>query len=151
MKRLSLFLFAYLFVTSVYSNTNENNTTTANGKYAGLLQTLTCPSDEKKYGNYHDYGYWGGGAWCGQTGKAGYWVWVSPSWHVWKRKATNDKTSANGKYSRLLQTLTCPTDRGQYGEYRDYGYWGGGEWCGQTGKKGYWVWVAPTWYVWQNN
>ncbi len=56
--------------------------------------------------------------------------------------------SANGKYHNLLQKLACPSDRAKYGKYRDYGYWGGGPWCGQTGKAGYWVWVAPNWYIW---
>ena len=53
------------------------------------------------------------------------------------------------KYRGLLQTLPCPQDQGAYGQFRDYGYWGGGGWCGQTGKAGYWVWVAPNWYIWE--
>lgn len=60
------------------------------------------------------------------------------------------EASVGGKYSGLIQRLTCPADRKSYGEFRDWGYWNGGKWCGQTGKAGYWVWVAPTWYVWQN-
>lgn len=57
--------------------------------------------------------------------------------------------SAQGKYSALLQVMTCPADHTNYGEFRDYGYWQGGPWCGQTGQAGYWVWVNPSWYVWQ--
>ncbi|MDQ7090533.1 MAG: hypothetical protein Q9M50_07795 [Methylococcales bacterium] len=90
------------------------------------------------------------GSWCGQQGKAGYWVWLQPSWYVWADKASANKTSAAGKYSGLLQTLNCPKDKSQYGQYRDYGYWGGGSWCGQVGVAGYWVWVVPNWYVWKN-
>lgn len=56
--------------------------------------------------------------------------------------------SAHGKYQTLKQTLHCPQDRAQYGEFADYGYWEGGPWCGQTGQAGYWVWVPPNWYVW---
>jgi len=58
------------------------------------------------------------------------------------------EATVNGKYSDLVQVMHCPGDRGSYGEFRDYGWWGGGPWCGQSGKAGYWVWVAPDWYVW---
>ena len=57
--------------------------------------------------------------------------------------------SANQKYSNLIQVLNCPNDRSQHDEFDDYGYWSGGSWCGQTGKAGYWVWVYPNWYIWQ--
>jgi hypothetical protein len=60
------------------------------------------------------------------------------------------EASTNGKYSNLIQILNCPHDKEQYGEFNDYGYWGGGDWCGQVGKAGYWVWINPNWYVWQN-
>ena len=63
---------------------------------------------------------------------------------------SNPLSSANGKYDNLIQILNCPRDRSTYGEFNDYGYWQGGAWCGQTGKPGYWVWVEPNWYVWQN-
>jgi TPR repeat protein len=134
---------------------------TANGKYSGLLQTIHCPRDQGEYGQFTDYGYWGGGAWCGQTGKGGYWVWVAPSWYVWSQSGGSagatakapeasipESASVNGKYAGLLQTIHCPRDQGEYGRFTDYGYWEGGAWCGQTGKGGHWVWVAPSWYVW---
>ncbi|MCE1226645.1 MAG: hypothetical protein LWW87_09195 [Geobacteraceae bacterium] len=47
---------------------------------------MNCPKDGSSYGNFRDYGYWGGGAWCGKQGKAGYWVWVAPNWYIWKNK-----------------------------------------------------------------
>ncbi len=123
-----------------------------NGKYSGLIQVVKCNRDRKSYGTFHDYGYWGGGRWCGQTGKAGYWVWIYPHWYIWenadKDKAASADPSANGKYINLIQVLSCPEDKNKYGLYRDYGYWNGGSWCGETGKAGYWVWVAPKWYVW---
>ncbi len=56
---------------------------------------------------------------------------------------------ANGKYNTLLQTIHCPSDVSSYGNFRDYGYWAGGSWCGKTGVAGYWVWVNPNWYVWE--
>jgi hypothetical protein len=58
--------------------------------------------------------------------------------------------SVDSKYSNLIQVLHCPKDKATYGEFKDYGHWEGGTWCGQTGKAGYWVWVAPNWYVWKN-
>lgn len=63
---------------------NQADSTSAYGKYSSIIQILNCPADKATYGNYTDYGYWGGGAWCGQTGSAGYWVWVFPNWYVWK-------------------------------------------------------------------
>ena len=57
--------------------------------------------------------------------------------------------SANRKYSELVQQFNCPADQAGYGEYTDYGYWEGGFHCGQEGKPGYWVWVKPTWFVWE--
>ncbi|MBN1828085.1 MAG: hypothetical protein JW884_02925 [Deltaproteobacteria bacterium] len=58
--------------------------------------------------------------------------------------------SVGGVYSNLIQVTTCPNDKEIYGEFRDYGYWRGGVWCGQTARAGYWVWVSPRWYVWEN-
>jgi len=58
------------------------------------------------------------------------------------------EAAVKGKYSNLVQVMNCPGDRSAYGGFKDYGWWGGGPWCGQIGKAGYWVWVAPDWYVW---
>ena len=115
--------------------------------YHNLLQVLTCPQDRSQYGDFYDYGYWGGGAWCGQTGSAGYWVWVAPDWYIWGDMIP-EGASAYNQYYDLQQVLYCPSDADQYGEYSNYGYWGGGAWCGETGVAGYWVWVYPNWYVW---
>jgi hypothetical protein len=124
-----------------------------NGKYRSLIQVLKCPGDRKSYGTFSDYGYWGGGRWCGQTGKAGYWVWIYPHWYIWeymdKDSAASMDPSVNGKYFDLIQVLPCPGDRKKYRLFQDYGYWGGGRWCGETGKAGYWVWIAPKWYIWE--
>ena len=58
------------------------------------------------------------------------------------------EASVDGAYSRLIQTIHCPSDGSTYGEFQDFGYWSGGEWCGQQGSAGYWVWVNPNWYIW---
>ncbi len=59
------------------------------------------------------------------------------------------KASVNGKYFNLIQVLNCPKDRRSYGTFRDWGYWSGKSWCGKAVRKGYWVWVAPNWYIWE--
>ncbi|MCP4134305.1 MAG: hypothetical protein GY754_25245 [bacterium] len=132
-----------------------------NGKYAHLIQMLHCPADKGTYKNYTEYGYWSGGSWCGTKGKGGYWVWVKPYWYIWKKKVKDDTeisqkglgnkdASVNGKYSKLLQVLRCDDDKSSYGAFYEYGYYGGGAWCSQQGKGGYWIWVSPNWYIWKN-
>jgi TolB-like protein len=59
------------------------------------------------------------------------------------------KASVKGKYFNLIQVLNCPKDRRSYGTFREWGYWSGNKWCGKSVKKGYWVWVAPNWYIWR--
>jgi hypothetical protein len=83
---------------------------------------------------------------------------VNPNWYVWADQGetheahdhgvTPPQASVNGKYSNLLQVVNCPRHVKEWGEFKDYGHWGGGPWCGETGKAGYWVWVNPNWYVW---
>jgi len=67
-------------------STPQPERTSADGKYSELLQTLPCPADKKSYGDFKDWGHWNGGAWCGQNGVAGYWVYAYPNWYVWKTK-----------------------------------------------------------------
>ena len=62
------------------------------------------------------------------------------------------KANVYGKYSELMQRFDCPADQASYGEYKDDGYWRGDGWhCGrETVYNGYWVWVSPTWFVWES-
>ena len=55
-----------------------------NGKYHDLLQTVNCPADAKSYGEFYEWGFWSGTSWCGQKVQAGFWIWVSPNWYIWK-------------------------------------------------------------------
>ncbi len=134
---------------------------TVGGKYSGFKQKIRCPRDRNRYGSFRDYGFWRGGRWCGKRGKRGYWVWVAPNWYVFAHRrgggrgegsglSRMERASVRGKYSGLRQTIHCPRDRRTYGRFRDYGFWGGGRWCGRRGKRGYWVWVYPKWYVWRH-
>ena len=62
------------------------------------------------------------------------------------------KANAYGRYSELVQRLDCHDDHERYGkgrEYYDDEYWHGGEHCGNKGMNGYWVYVSPTWFVWE--
>lgn len=52
------------------------------------------------------------------------------------------------KYRKLLRTIKVEGDQEQYGEFYDWGYWSGTEWQGhQELPPGYWVYVAPHWYI----
>ncbi|MBM83201.1 MAG: hypothetical protein CMJ78_21785 [Planctomycetaceae bacterium] len=55
------------------------------GKYAQLLKTVSSPSDWQTYGQFNDYGFWGGKTYAGQSNlPEGYWVYVYPNWYIFK-------------------------------------------------------------------
>lgn len=61
--------------------------------------------------------------------------------------------SANGQYQTLLKKISCPEDLADNGSYRDYGLYheADGDYCGSAvPTRGYWVYVAPHWYIWQD-
>ncbi len=59
------------------------------------------------------------------------------------------KATADGKYTNLLAVIHVPADKGSYGDFKDYGSSSFTEWAGYKGlPKGYWVYVAPHWYIW---
>ena len=61
------------------------------------------------------------------------------------------RASMNGKYSGLKQTVYCQEDITSYGDfYESRFYYDSTEYCGQKVQKGYWIYVKPYWYVWQN-
>lgn len=60
------------------------------------------------------------------------------------------RAHVNGKYARLLRRLKAPEDQRTYSEYREFGFYQSCSWAGQTNiPAGYWVYVAPYWYVWE--
>jgi hypothetical protein len=68
--------------------------------------------------------------------------WVEPT------QATTQAAGQGAKYSKLLRTLTCDDDRSTYGDFYDFGYWSGKEYKDNKDlPAGYWVYVAPHWYI----
>lgn len=62
-----------------------------------------------------------------------------------------DQASVHGKYEGLVQTFTLPGDVERYGQFNDFGYWKGGAYESiPNAPAGYWVYVAPDWYVWKS-
>ncbi|MBL8020128.1 MAG: hypothetical protein JNM27_10730 [Leptospirales bacterium] len=59
-----------------------------------------------------------------------------------------ERASMNGKYTDFKIKVRCPADRESYGEFHEYGFYETTSWCGQPAADGYWVYVAPDWYIW---
>ncbi|MBW3541632.1 MAG: von Willebrand factor type A domain-containing protein [Planctomycetes bacterium] len=65
-------------------------------------------------------------------------------------EAAQKKATVEGKYSKLLKTLSIPGDYQQYGGFHDYGRWEGTSYAGHDELPvGYWVYVYPTWYIFE--
>src|SRR5262245_15044900 len=65
------------------------------------------------------------------------------------REQAEAKASVGGKYVNLLRIVEAAEDAASYGEFRDYGHWDGTSYAGQVDLPvGYWVYVAPRWYIW---
>ncbi len=64
--------------------------------------------------------------------------------------ATMARASLDGKYEGLLGTFVIPEDVDRYGPWHDYGLWRGRRYKGVSNlPAGYWVYVAPTWFIWE--
>lgn len=60
------------------------------------------------------------------------------------------KASVDGKYSKLMRTIEVKYDYLTYTEFSDYGFSSESTYGGQTDiPKGYWVYVYPNWYVYE--
>ncbi|MGV3720179.1 MAG: hypothetical protein ACO1SX_04645 [Actinomycetota bacterium] len=61
------------------------------------------------------------------------------------------KASVDGKYDTLLAVIRVPADLGAYTTFNDWGHSATPEWGGFKGlPTGYWVYVYPHWYIWQD-
>jgi len=55
------------------------------GRYQMLLRKIEVPDDHKSYGDFYDYGYYAGTSYAGHNDlPAGYWVYVSPHWLIYR-------------------------------------------------------------------
>lgn len=62
------------------------------------------------------------------------------------------EATVNGKYSNLLRTIKVPDDEILYGKFSDFRYYVGTEYAGYKDLvPGYWVYVAPNWYIWKDS
>jgi hypothetical protein len=61
------------------------------------------------------------------------------------------RAGVDGKYHMLLAQIKVEKDREQYGEFRDLGLRDRREYGEHKDlPKGYWVYVAPYWYIWRD-
>lgn len=66
--------------------------------------------------------------------------------------ATASPASPRSCYRTLLKTIEVPDDRKGYGDFCDFGYWSGGTYAGHNDlPAGYWVYLAPNWYIYQQD
>ncbi len=125
-----------------------------NGKYINLLHIVGAPDDKAQYGSFCDWGYWTGSEYNEAVElKPGFWVYVYPNWYVWEKLSAEEKidkkASVHGKYKVLLHILKVPADLHEYGSFYDWGFSEEYSYAGHENlTPGYWVYVAPHWYVW---
>ena len=61
------------------------------------------------------------------------------------------RASVGGKYHNLLRVVPAPGDVGNYGTFNDYGHYTGTSYLGHNNlPPGFWVYVAPNWYIWKD-
>ena len=65
------------------------------------------------------------------------------------REQAEAKASVNGKYRNLLRIVPAAGDAATHGSFHDYGRWAGTSYLSHNNlPRGYWVYVAPNWYIW---
>lgn len=61
------------------------------------------------------------------------------------------KAQVDGKYAMLLRQFKAEKDAETYHDFKDYGFSNTPEYAGQKDlPAGYWVYVAPYWYIWRD-
>ena len=62
----------------------------SHGHYRTLLKKFDVPADESSYGDFYDYGFWAGKDYAEQHDlPSGYWVYVAPTWYIFKEPVTS--------------------------------------------------------------
>ncbi len=62
------------------------------GQYSDLIRSYDCQRDRKQYGQFHNYGYWKGGRWCGYVMPGGYYVFKDGVWYIWRTAGAGPTT-----------------------------------------------------------
>ena len=132
-----------------------------NGKYTNLIDQFGCAADVATYGVFNDYGWWGGGPYCGADRPPGYYVFYQGAWAIWKDASgilpgsppapppiSGPGFDVNGRYYDLIEQFGCAADVATYGEFNDYGWWAGGPYCGAVRPAGFYVFYQGAWAVW---
>lgn len=146
----------------VYRNRNKHTPLTVgsvNGKYLGLKKKIRCPQMSSYYKTFTEYGYYPHYAnTCGRSG-SGFHVYYRPYLYVWE-KIRDDypipediKQIEDYRFSNLLFVFPCHKDEKDYGKVYHYGLYGdpsGKRYCGYHTLKGYWVYMAPNWYIFKD-
>lgn len=83
------------------------------GAYAMLLRQIRVPEDADSYGPFTDYGLWTGTEWRGhQDLPPGYWVYVTPYWHIWRDRTAEPQPAR----SWGPEQVTGPPDTAGFGD-----------------------------------
>jgi hypothetical protein len=62
-----------------------------------------------------------------------------------------ERAAVGGKYRHLTRVLCVPADEANYKEFSDFGFWNGTSYVGVNDlTPGYWVYIAPRWYIWRD-
>jgi hypothetical protein len=60
------------------------------------------------------------------------------------------RATAGGRYQTLLRQFKVPGDRDRHGAFKDFGLYESKSYGGfRDLPRGYWVYVAPFWYIWR--
>lgn len=64
--------------------------------------------------------------------------------------AVPEQAHVNGRYRGLLRVLHAPQEAAANQRFLEWGWWNGNVWAGHRNlPSGYWVYVYPNWYIWQ--
>lgn len=126
------------------------------GKYDGLKRIVMAPDDFEEYGQFVDLGFRETAPTKGADDILdAFWVYAMPNWYVWavardaKLEAPKG-ADASGKYRKLLKVIHAIDDRARQGGFFDKGFERTPEYKGiRDIPAGYWVYLAPSWYVWE--